>query len=121
MAWMRTRRKFDFHRRCIPTTRMIQVNLRSTNTRVVRADPPPLPPKSSWTGGAAVDADPNWPTRRGNATRVLKNQWGSTRRRRRRHFVLGPIPGEDPCGNQIFGAPPSTRRCRSDRVGSMAW
>ena len=107
--------------RGIPTTRMIQVNLRSTNTRVVRADPPPLPPKSSWTGGAAVDADPNWPTRRGNATRVLRNQWGSTRRRRRRHFVLGPIPGEDPCGNQIFGAPPSTRRCRSDRVGSMAW
>ncbi len=81
--------------RGIPTTRMIQVNLRSTNTRVVRADPPPLPPKSSWTGGAAVDADPNWPTRRGNATRLLKNQWGSTRRRRRRHFVLGPIPGED--------------------------
>ena len=96
MAWMRTRRKFDFHRRCIPTTRMIQVNLRSTNTRVVRADPPPLPPKSSWTGGEAVDADPNWPTRRGNATRLLRNQWGSTRRRRRRHFVLGPIPGEDP-------------------------
>ena len=92
MAWMRT--GFP-HRRCIPTTRMIQVNLRSTNTRVVRADPPPLPPKSSWTGGAAVDADPNWPTRRGNATRLLKNQWGSTRRRRRRHFVLGPIPGED--------------------------
>ena len=91
--------------RCIPTTRMIQVNIRSTNTRVVRADPPPLPPKSSWTGGEPVDADPNWPTRRGNATRLLKNQWGSTRRRRRRHFVLGPIPGEDPCGNQIFGAP----------------
>jgi hypothetical protein len=81
--------------RCIPTTRMIQVNLRSTNTRVVRADPPPLPPKSSWTGGEPVDADPNWPTRRGNATRLLRNQWGSTRRRRRRHFVLGPIPGED--------------------------
>ena len=42
-----------------------------------------------------MDADPNWPTKRGNATRLLKNQWGSTRRRRRRHFVLGPIPGED--------------------------
>ena len=105
MAWMRTRH-VDFHLRCIPTTRMIQVNLRSTNTRVVRADPPPLPPKARgpaarpWT---LTRAGPNAPRQR-DAT-AAKPVGQHTRRRRRRHFVLGPIPGR---GNQIFGAP---RRC----------
>ena len=122
--------------RCIPTTRMIQVNLRSTNTRVVRRSA--ATPEARGRPGAR-GRDPRWPAaamrrdscgtsgdRRGGGGAVLGRSERTSRRWTLRWYNKSD---PQPCGPSRCGTATSRfimeatghRRRVAKRHGQLRW